>query len=123
MEITMQRDFYIYELLAHGARRAYHIENIREGMAATGKTEAQLSEMVGAIAKVAKLEDVKQFHFRELFKWATDGQGTISTPKPQAVATQSALPLRAAPAPIEMRIGNKSIQFQPKDMSTQTCAV
>lgn len=95
----------------------YEIANIREGMAATGKTEAQLSEMVSQL-KAESIESVQNYQFKKLLKWATDGQGTIHAPKPQAVPTQNALPLGRPPEPIEMRIGNKSIQFEPKERAT-----
>jgi len=93
---------------------AYQIENIREAMRNTGKTDAQLSQAVASIGHAAQLEDTKKKYFKELFKWASDGRGTVAPPKPQAVPAQPALPLRAAP-PVEMRIGNKTVEFQPKD--------
>jgi hypothetical protein len=93
---------------------AYQIDNIREAMANTGKTEEQLSQAVAGIGHTAELAQMKQKYFKELFKWASDGRGTVAPPKPQAVPAQPALPLRAAP-PVEMRIGNKAVEFQPKD--------
>lgn len=38
-----------------------------------------------------------------------------SAPKPPAAPDQGALPLRAAPAPIQMKIGAKGIEFEPKE--------
>jgi hypothetical protein len=93
---------------------AYQIDNIREAMANTGKTEEQLSQAVASIGHAAELTQMKQKYFKELFKWASDGRGTVAPPKPEAVPAQPALPLRAAP-PVEMRIGNKTVEFQPKD--------
>jgi hypothetical protein len=93
---------------------AYQIENIREAMQNTGKTDAQLSQAVASIGHAAQLEDTKKKYFKELFRWASDGRGTVAPPKPQAVSAQPALPLRAAP-PVEMRIGNQTVEFQPKD--------
>lgn len=93
----------------------YHIDAIREGMAVGGRTEEQLSQAVAAIGHAAELAQVKQKYFKDLFRWASDGKGTVTGPKPMAVPDQGALPLRAAPAPIQMKIGNKSIEFEPKE--------
>jgi len=93
---------------------AYQIDNIREAMANTGKTEEQLSQAVAGIGHAAELAQMKQKYFKELFKWASDGRGTVAPPKPQAVPAQPALPLRTAP-PVELRIGNQTVEFQPKD--------
>lgn len=95
--------------------RPYHIDNIREAMVNTGKTEEDLARQVAAVGHADTLENVKQKYFRDLFRWAADGQGTIHAPKPQAVAAQPSLPLRTAAQPIEMKIGNKSIEFPAKD--------
>jgi hypothetical protein len=116
---------------------AYQIENIREAMTNTGKTEEQLSQAVASIGHTPVLAAVKQKYFKELFKWASDGRGTVSAParhvckpschnpclleedekrpKVPAAPDQGALPLRAAPAPIQMKIGAKSIEFEPKE--------
>jgi len=94
---------------------AYQIENIREAMRNTGKTDAQLSQAVASIGHAAQLEDTKKKYFKELFKWASDGRGTVATPKLEAAPDQGALPLRAARDPIQMKIGAKSIEFEPKD--------
>jgi ERF superfamily len=94
---------------------AYQIENIREAMTNTGKTEEQLSQAVASIGHTPVLAAVKQKHFKQLFKWASDGRGTVSAPKVPAAPDQGALPLRAAPAPIQMKIGAKRIEFEPKE--------
>lgn len=92
----------------------YQKAAILEAVRNTEKTEAQLSEAVAQCGHADQLANVKQKHFKDLFVWASDGKGTIASPKPQAVPTQSALPLRAAPTPIEMRIGNQSIKWEPQ---------
>jgi hypothetical protein len=95
------------------------ISAIREGVANTQKSAEQLSQAVATIGRAEVLEKVQQRHFLKLLSWATDGQGTLNpAPKPQAAPMQNALPLRAAPAPIEMKIGNKSISFEPKSATT-----
>lgn len=94
---------------------AYQIENIREAVANTGKSAEQLSQAVASIGHAAQLEDTKQKYFKALFTWASDGRGTVAAPKPPAAPDQGALPLRAAPAPIQMKIGSKSIEFEPKE--------
>jgi hypothetical protein len=93
---------------------AYQIDAVREALGSTGKSDAELSEVVAARFHAAELANVKRKHFKELLKWASDGRGTITPPKLTAVPAQAALPLRAAP-PVEMRIGNKTVEFQPKD--------
>ncbi len=95
----------------------YQIEAIGEAMASTGKTADELSQVVAARFHAAAVENVKRRDFKELLKWASDGRGTITPPKAQAAPDQGALPLRAAEpmAPIEMRIGQQTVKFQPKD--------
>lgn len=95
--------------------KEYQIEAIREGMAIAGKTEDQLSQAVAAVGHAAELAQVKQKYFKDLFRWASDGQGTVAVPKLTAVPDQGTLQLRAAREPIQMKIGNKSIEFEPKD--------
>lgn len=92
--------------------RDFEVENIRQAMLVSGKTEAELSEICAGKFHAADVASVKQKDFKALFKWASDGQGTLS-PKLQAVPDQGKLPLRTAPGPIEMKIGNKSITFEP----------
>ena len=94
---------------------AYQITAIREGVANTGKTEEQLSQTVAAIGHAPELAKVQQKHFKELFRWASDGKGTVATPKTQAVPAQESLPLRAATQPIQMKIGNKTVEFEPRE--------
>ena len=50
--------------------------------------------------------------------WASDGKGTLEPPKPQAVPGQGTLPLRTAPQPIEMKIGNQTVAFEAKTNRT-----
>jgi ERF superfamily len=95
---------------------AYQIDAVREALGSTGKTDSELSEVVAARFHAPELADVKRKHFKELLKWASDGRGTIAAvPKPQAAPDQGALPLRAAPEPIQLKIGSKTVEFQPKD--------
>lgn len=95
--------------------KPYQIEAIREGIAVGGKTEDQLSQAVAAVGHAAELAQVKQKYFKDLFRWASDGKGTVAAPKLTAVPAQEALPLRAAREPIQMKIGAKSIEFEPKE--------
>jgi hypothetical protein len=95
----------------------YQIAAIREGMAVGSHTEEELSRAVAAIGHADALENVKRRYFKDLFKWASNGRGTITPPKLTAVPAQEALPLRAAPQPIQMKIGSKSIEFEPKDQA------
>jgi len=39
---------------------------------------------------------------------------TLEPPKPQAVPGQASLPLRTASQPIDLKIGNKTVSFEPK---------
>lgn len=91
---------------------AYQIEAVREALASTGKSDAELSQVVAARFRAAELADVKRKDFKELLKWASDGRGTVSAPKPPAAPDQGALPLRAAPATVEMRIGSKKVEWE-----------
>ena len=93
----------------------YQIEAIREGMSVAGRTEEQLSQAVAGIGHAAELAKVKQKYFKDLFRWASDGKGTITPPKLTAAPDQGALPLRAAREPIQMKIGAKSIEFEAKE--------
>lgn len=97
---------------------AYQIENVQAAMQATGKTEEQLVAMVAKFG-AAGLADVKQRHFKELLMWASDGRGTIAAPAaPKLTAVpdqaQATLPLRAAPQPVELKIGSQKIEFEPR---------
>jgi hypothetical protein len=95
---------------------AYQIDAVREALGSTGKTDAELSEVVAARFHAPELAEVKRKHFKELLKWASDGRGTIAAvPKPQAAPDQGALPLRAAGEPIQLKIGSKTVQFEPKN--------
>lgn len=95
---------------------AYQIDAVREALGSTGKTDSELSEVVAARFHAPELTDVKRKHFKELLKWASDGRGTIAAvPKLQAAPDQGALPLRAAGEAIQLKIGSKTVQFEPKD--------
>lgn len=97
----------------------YQVENVQEACAKTGKTAEQLSQICAGRFHAASLEEVKRKHFKDLFKWAADGQGTITTPKLTAVPAQGQLQLRAAPAApqmIDLKLGNKTVTLPaPKD--------
>jgi hypothetical protein len=93
----------------------YQISAIREGMGTAHRSEEELAQAVASIGYADTLTNVKRKYFKALFRWASDGKGTISAPKLEAVPAQPALPLRAAVAPIELRIGNQKVEFLPKD--------
>jgi hypothetical protein len=92
----------------------YQIQAVREAMTMTGKTEAQLSELVAGKFRADELATVKQRHFKDLLAWASDGKGTLAPPKIAAVPAQPQLPLRTALPPVELKLGNQTIQFEPK---------
>jgi len=89
------------------------IAAFHEACVQTNKSADEISGYLLTAHKVTKIEDLGRGKpFTDAIVWATDGQGTVN-PKPQAVATQSALPLRAAQSPVELRIGNKTIPLVP----------
>ena len=98
--------------------RDFEIRAIEDACADTKKTPEEISEVMLTRFKVAKTTDLKRYQFKDALAWASDGAGTLA-PKPQAApALQGSLGLKAAPQPIEMKIGNKAVSFQPNDRAT-----
>lgn len=92
------------------------IEAFFEACTATGKTADEIAGYLLTTHKVAIINELGRGKaFSEAIVWASDGKGTLapSAPKPQAVPDQGKLPLRTAAAPIEMKIGSKTVSFQP----------
>ena len=84
-----------------------------------GKQPDEISGYLLTKHKVASIAELGRGKpFTEAIVWASNGEGTLD-PKPQAApALQGSLALRTAPQPIEMKLGNKSITFEPKDRAT-----
>ncbi len=90
-----------------------------EACAAAGKSADEVSGYLLTEHKVASIAELGRGKpFTQAIVWASDGAGTLA-PKPQAApALQGSLGLKAAPQPIEMKIGNKAVSFQPSDRAT-----
>lgn len=84
-----------------------------------GKTEQEKSEYLLQTHKVASIAELGRGKpFTQAIVWASDGKGTLEPPKPQAVPGQGTLPLRTAPQPIEMKIGNQTVTVEQKNRAT-----
>lgn len=95
------------------------IRAFNEACVSTGKTADEISGYLLTTHKVESIEKLPRGKpFTQAIVWASDGAGTLA-PKPQAApALQGSLGLKAAPQPIEMKIGNKAVSFQPNDRAT-----
>ena len=91
------------------------IRAFEEACASTGKTADQVSAYLLTNHKVSELKELGRGKpFTQAIVWASDGKGTLDqAPKPQAVPDQGKLPLRTATQPIELKIGNKTVSFEP----------
>lgn len=90
------------------------IRVFNEACKESGKTPEQILHYLFDTHSVAALHNLSRGKaFTQAMKWAKSG-ATLA-PKPQAApAIQATLPLPKQAPPIEMRIGNKSIEFEPK---------
>lgn len=94
--------------------REFEIAALENAFTDTNKTPAEVSEGLCTRFKASQLTDLKRYQFKDALAWASNGAGTL-TPKPQAApALQGSLPLPMPAPPIQMRIGNKSIEFVPE---------
>jgi ERF superfamily len=85
--------------------------------ALTEAMEANHKPLVDLYAKFSVMEigRLKRGQFKDALAWASNGAGTLA-PKPQAApALQANLPLPKPVPPIELKIGNKSIEFTPDE--------
>jgi hypothetical protein len=91
------------------------VDAFQKACAENGKTADEISHYLAGEHKVDAIEKLRRGKpFTAAIRWASDGKGTLAAPKPQAVPDQGRLPLRTAPVPVELKIGNKAIQFEPK---------
>ena len=89
--------------------RVFEIHALQDAFADTQKSEQEVSEAMLTRFKVVKVCDLRRWQFKDALAWASNGAGTIA-PKPQAApALQNRLPLPAPP--VEMRIGQKTVQI------------
>lgn len=90
------------------------ISAFQDACAANGKTADEISHYLAGEHKVDAIEKLKRGRpFTAAIRWASDGKGTLAAPKPQAVPSQGSLALRTAPKPVELKIGNKTVEFEP----------
>ena len=81
----------------------------------SGKTDQQILEYLLQIHHVSNVSDLRRGKpFTEAIRWASAG-GEQAAPKPQAApALQGKLPMTTPAPPIELRIGNKTVSFEPE---------
>lgn len=93
---------------------AAQISAFQKACVDTGKTADEISHYLAGEHKVDAIEKLKRGKpFTAAIRWASDGKGTLAAPKPQAVPSQGSLALRTAPKPVELKIGNKTVEFEP----------
>lgn len=92
--------------------REFEISALQEAASRTNKSDSEIFCQFG----IKTWAELKRYQFKEAIAWASNGAGTLA-PKPQAVPApvQGSLSLPTPAPPIQMRIGNKSIEFEPKD--------
>lgn len=86
-----------------------------QACAESGKTDQQVMEYLFTVHKVSNVSDLRRGKpFTEAIRWASAG-GEQPAPKPQAApALQGKLPMTTPAPPIELRIGNKTVSFEPQ---------
>jgi len=94
--------------------REFEVNAFQEACAATGKTLADVGNMLLQNFHISFIAELKRKHFKTAIRWAMHDFGTPS-PKPQAApAFQASLPLPKPAPPFEMKIGGKTETVQPK---------
>lgn len=92
--------------------RDFEIQAFQEACANTSKTPDEISAYLAGTHKIAALPEMRRGDFKLAMRWASNGAGTL-TPKPKAVPSQASLALRTATKPVELKIGNKTVEFEP----------